>query len=644
MNKPKTSQTFNIKELFDGNYFYIPDYQRGYSWEDKQLNDLKLDIINISKLEHSHYTGTIVAAKNLLNNKYELVDGQQRITTIIILLNEIYQTNKLVYSEINSTYLLRGDIGEEKHVLTPNEETQDCFYEVIINNNENFNSTIKSHEAIINAKLFFKKWIKELLPDQINEIYLTISEKLNFLFFCPTITKEIGIMFEVINNRGKELSELEKIKNYFIYYATVHNKGQLHKDIDTNWFKIQYNLSHAGMTSNDNENIFLRNCYIVFFDSKKKKSWEVYKQCKIKFDVNDTDNVENSVQTMRNFVKFLANAAEHYAWFYNNKYFQISCKNDKIKEIGKCITYLRCQPTNASIMPLYIAVMSRLDKIDRVIELLTLIEIVNMRLYILHGILSRTDSKQGDLFWFAKNFYNNPNWIAESEEGIFYEQNELFIKGDIFDWLSAHLIQITLNNCKQEDILTSLTLKDNDEFDFYNWKGGIRYFLACYEEEITQNRAKRTFDIQRILTGKKAAGDNFNDQLSVEHIWARANRENDYNEYPQPKRRLGNFVLCGLSSNITLSKNDITEKIKILNDNNSAGEGALDMLQVAELQKMLKDVTTQLNSMQRRQTKNYWRDLAIGICDSRERILINFALKRWLLPKEKKLSKQILQN
>ena len=68
------------------------------------------------------------------------------------------------------------------------------------------------------------------------------------------------------------------------------------------------------------------------------------------------------------------------------------------------------------------------------------------------------------------------------------------------------------------------------------------------------------------------------------------------------------------------------------------------MLQVAELQKMLKDVTTQLNSMQRRQTKNYWRDLAIGICDSRERILINFALKRWLLPKEKKLSKQILQN
>ncbi|MBK7570056.1 MAG: hypothetical protein IPI31_19785 [Bacteroidetes bacterium] len=66
------------------------------------------------------------------------------------------------------------------------------------------------------AKREFKK---------IDIICNVVTKRLGFIFYTPKYDKEIGIMFEVINNRGKELSELEKIKNYFIYYATIFDKN-----------------------------------------------------------------------------------------------------------------------------------------------------------------------------------------------------------------------------------------------------------------------------------------------------------------------------------------------------------------------------------------------------------------------------------
>ena len=70
---------------------------------------------------------------------------------------------------------------------------------------------------------------------------------------------------------------------------------------------------------------------------------------------------------------------------------------------------------------------------------------------------------------------------------------------------------------------------------------------------------------------------------------------------------------------------------------NSAGEGALDMLQVSKLVKVLAHVREELGS--KRQTKNYWLDLANMLCDEREEDLIKFAFKRWSLPNEKALKK-----
>src|ERR1017187_1091042 len=227
-------ELITIKEIFEKRFFSIPDYQRGYAWEDKQINDLIKDIENLYNNEHKHYTGTIVASK-VDNENFDIVDGQQRITTLIIILSLLYHRNKS--KSLYNQYLKRGEIGNERVVLKPNSETYDVFLKSIIEN-ENFSLVeLKSQANILNAKEILQKWLKKR-ENRIDEILEIVENKLGFIFFQPQNNKEIGIMFEVINNRGKDLSELEKIKNYFIYYSSVYDLSELREIINREWIEI----------------------------------------------------------------------------------------------------------------------------------------------------------------------------------------------------------------------------------------------------------------------------------------------------------------------------------------------------------------------------------------------------------------------
>lgn len=95
----------SLSQIFQNKLFRIPDYQRGYAWQDPQLRDFWEDLINL-QADRYHYTGLLslkLLSKQeekklgnddqwLLNsgyNVYHIVDGQQRLTTAVILLNEI---------------------------------------------------------------------------------------------------------------------------------------------------------------------------------------------------------------------------------------------------------------------------------------------------------------------------------------------------------------------------------------------------------------------------------------------------------------------------------------------------------------------------------------------------------------------------
>jgi len=139
--KNSITELISFKELVKDKFFKIPDYQRGYTWEEKQIEDLLKDIEHILLKEHKHYTGTIVIAKTDESETYDIVDGQQRLTTLIILMQVIHNLFPSKFSELKTTFLKR----DYKCILETNAETKNFFNQVIYRD--------KSDEADISSKV-----------------------------------------------------------------------------------------------------------------------------------------------------------------------------------------------------------------------------------------------------------------------------------------------------------------------------------------------------------------------------------------------------------------------------------------------------------------------------------------------------------
>lgn len=635
----KPVKLVNLEQIFQDRNFIIPDYQRGFSWEDKQINDLIKDIENLYASDHMHYTGTIVASAQSPDNpdKFEIVDGQQRLTTLIILLKCIYEIDINRFENIKNIFLWRGQTGDEQLVLEPNAEVNQ-FYKSVIIDGDSPVSELKSEEAIRAAKIIFKKWLRGNLK-KIDIICNVVTKRLGFIFYTPKYDKEIGIMFEVINNRGKELSELEKIKNYFIYYATIFDKNSLRKDINQRWVRIQMNLSRAKKTTLDDENSFLRFCYLVYYESNTKKAAKIYETLKDRYQAVHKDEliISDNVKDISNFVKFLDSASRYYLYFFRDKEFLDENTDLKLAtHVDKTIKRMRCHHVHASIMPIYLAVMHKLSEYaEEVVSLLNLLEILNFRVYILPEITGRTDEKQSDLFDFAHKFFNEFEWNSNVSDDQYTYYSGHKIEGTIFNWIGDNMLDFVKHMSPVEKFMDSLVaLAEPEEYNYYNWKG-IRFFLASYEEYL-KIKYKKTYDIQEVLKKRRSNGMEANDYLSIEHIWASKNLSEKYEENFIEKRRLGNFALLGLNSNQSLSDNDIPLKIEELNDFNSKNHGSLEMVQVAELKIILKEASEYLDKDgERRRTRKYFQDLSSKINDIRENKFISFALIRWHIEGEK---------
>ena len=119
------NELLSLQDLFNKKIFRIPDYQRGYSWEELQLKEFWSDLLNLLP-DRDHYTGMISLKKldsDYVNNEkwndekwlidnwgyvpYHVVDGQQRLTTFIILINEIvnYYINQNPEKSLNEIFI-----------------------------------------------------------------------------------------------------------------------------------------------------------------------------------------------------------------------------------------------------------------------------------------------------------------------------------------------------------------------------------------------------------------------------------------------------------------------------------------------------------------------------------------------------------
>ena len=599
-------ELLTLKQVFaDGKRtFSIPDYQRGYSWEEDQRKDLLKDIEYGLNGEYSHYTGTLVAVKkdsedNDLLEEFEIVDGQQRLATLIILLSCMAHAgerrNTPMPEDLKRCFIAEGEPNTRRK-FTLSAEQDSLFWQMVKKPDSDSSGKVenKGHQNIVDAFDQFKKWLQE--PENgtsLSEIYEYVTNRLGFLMYAPDNTKEIGIMFEVINNRGKPLSELEKVKNYLMYYSEKNDIQDLKKDVDAKWPNILKHLNSCNRTSNDDENGFLRNCWVVFQDSNKNKSFYVYDNLKDQFPTTGRD-----WKRLIDFVEFLEESAHTYRKLYT--------REDVTEEEKICLTRLGLQPVLASVLPLILAIFKRETEPSTREPLLQLIEKLNFRFYGT-GIASRADSKQGELFKLAHDFYNH---YSETRNA---------------SWLEEQLREFVNNNANDQKLIKNLTLDKDESGDYYHWSW-LKYFLASYAGNLKRNENRA-----ETLEDELAKRDRqyFNDFYHIEHIWAVGDYEviNDKDNRHINKRRLGNFILLSESANISISNERPEEKVEKYFENI---RDATEMLMIRELKDLFHKAKEEIEHNGRKnKTWKYWDLVYTKFLDLHEERYVNFALDRW---------------
>ena len=305
------SELISLQKLFKDSIFRIPDYQRWYSWRDLQLEELRSDVINLLPWKE-HYTGMLSLKKLdedyvkdwndeewLIKNKwyipYHIVDGQQRLTTLIILIKAIvnyYQKinqgksddeiilNDTPLSEIISQYLV---IKKPWDII----KTYKFWYEKDNPSFEFFKTRILESETpwhleetfytlnLENAKNYFARKVEELALtnekklDAVGDLFRKITQKLVFNMYYIDDDFNVFIAFETMNNRWKKLSNLELLKNRLIYLSTLFDMPKadqevLRRNINDTWKTVYWFLGKDKTKSLDDDE-FLQNHWMIYF-------------------------------------------------------------------------------------------------------------------------------------------------------------------------------------------------------------------------------------------------------------------------------------------------------------------------------------------------------------------------------------------
>jgi uncharacterized protein with ParB-like and HNH nuclease domain len=603
-------QLKSLVEVFQTlQFFQIPDYQRGYSWEKKERAELIHDLENLKEGNYIHFTGTIVASITGdvdSENRYQIVDGQQRLTTLSILIKVLLSSNDWGNKESNHDYqsifhFSKEGRGNTRHRLLLNGELRKAFKKLIKKGTpEDLVIDSKSKKNIYNAYHEFEQWLEQssLSPEYWMEVIVT---RLGFLIYTPSSDMEVGVMFEVINNRGKDLSELEKVKNYLLYLSAKWNIGDLTEVVNENWGKILEYLNKINWVKNEDENRFLKNCWIVFQDSEKKAYQNVYQSLKEKYDVTDEDL---EWEHLENFVEFMVKAARSFHKLY-------TASSGTSEELN-ILHHLRYQPSLASILPLYLAIDNRVKDTSLRNELFTLLEKLNFRFFGTR-LATRSDAGQSQLFRIALMFYLGYETYVDELEVVMDE-----------DFLNDELLNFNEVNADDESFIHSLFLEPTERGDFKNWNG-LKYFLANYEESLLQQNNKGC-DLGEFLTPRDPK--NPNDFYHLEHIWALKELSilNQKRPIHYQKKRLGNFILLKEGLNIKIKNDPIPLKIKAYETDSKTN---LNTVMLLRLIPKFKDIEKKTSKNWKRRTIYYWQELNFRFIDSHEEDLINFALKRW---------------
>lgn len=236
--------------------FIIPVYQRNYDWKMEHCKQLYDDLVKVIRQNRkSHFFGSIVSVQSETGTMEEflIIDGQQRLTTISLLLLAIYHllcSGKLVSQDRQLTdkilkrYLVDEFEPEEKRIkLKPIKNDQKAFG-ILFDKDE---ERIPDSNLTINYQYFYDRIQREELS--IDDLFDAIC-RLEIINISLNHEDNPQLIFESLNSTGLDLSEGDKIRNYILmglpndqqtkFYEKYWNRIEIHTDYDVSSFVRDY--------------------------------------------------------------------------------------------------------------------------------------------------------------------------------------------------------------------------------------------------------------------------------------------------------------------------------------------------------------------------------------------------------------------
>lgn len=220
-----------IKEIFEAEGYSIPNYQRDYAWKDKNFRDLWEDLeeaIGYNKKGYEHFIGTMVVAKNEDNKKlYDIIDGQQRTTTIFMLLHVLANEQNEKDKQETRKYLYQK--GELKLEVAPQNQS---FFKTLLEAAEKGSISHCEKDADTEGKQNLFEVLKAILDkvsklseEEVNERLEALLKMVLMRFEEPDPGNAIRT-FQSVNDRGVPLLLLDKLKSLLIYYSNTFCDGK----------------------------------------------------------------------------------------------------------------------------------------------------------------------------------------------------------------------------------------------------------------------------------------------------------------------------------------------------------------------------------------------------------------------------------
>lgn len=327
------TELLTVSKIFTESLYRIPDYQRGYAWGQDQLADFWLDLEQLDG-EAKHYTGVLTLEevpertwqewdkdswiiKSRRFKPYFVVDGQQRLTTVVILLTAILELDRPAHLNFTS----REDVRRKYIYDSKPEDAARSYIFGYAKDNPSYEflkTRIFCEPSEVHApaeqtiytknlqcaKDFFKNHIENLKDSEVERLFTKVTQQLVFNAYEISSEIDVFVTFETMNNRGKLLSTLELLKNRLIYLssklpAPEGREKTLRKTINDAW-KSAYHYLGKNDRRPLNDDVFLKTHLSHYYLTSLSKVPD--------HDDENRDRAKRRYETIiENFSRFLLN-------------------------------------------------------------------------------------------------------------------------------------------------------------------------------------------------------------------------------------------------------------------------------------------------------------------------------------------------